>query len=258
MVGSSALNDIPRTAGVGGRSPASACPCATRNWLRSRTSSARPWVPSSIRSALGYAGRASVASLTAVPIPGPTRIVLRHRAICAESCPPASRRSRVVTMWQPATTTRLSISRPDAVLVVQPCGRRTSEVTASPSVSSAPSRCSRAIIASVSAPLPPTARPGGRVCMRAANPTIGAVPGSDIGGPDCAPNHARAALSRSLENISSSRESPVARNSRESMLPPSGAPRPQKDRSSFGPVGGPPKARMVRSLRGPQTETKVR
>ena len=30
---------------------------------------------------------------------------------------------------------------------------------------------------------PPTARPGGKTCMRAAKPTIGAVPGSDIAGP---------------------------------------------------------------------------
>ncbi|SLJ72934.1 Uncharacterised protein [Mycobacteroides abscessus subsp. abscessus] len=122
----------------------------------------------------------------------------------------------------------------------------------------APSARNRATNASVSAPLPPTARPGGSVCMSAANPTIGAVPGSDIGGPDCAPNQASAAFSRSSRNQLSSKASPDCRNSRESALPPAPVSSPQNERSRCGGRGGAPNARMTRALRGPHTPTKRR
>ena len=80
---------------------------------------------------------------------------------------------------------------------------RRSAVTGVPRATVPPSDVRRERSAAVRAPLPPTARPGGSVCMRAAKPTIGAVPGSLMAGPDCAPNQARAALRRSSSKYSS-------------------------------------------------------
>ena len=89
--------------------------------------------------------------------------------------------------------------------------------------------------------------------MRAAKPTIGAVPGSDIAGPDWAPNHASAALSASLSKYSSSSASPGARNCRDSSLLPRAVARPPNAPIRFDPVGGAENAFMTCRLRSDQT-----
>ncbi len=193
-----------------------------------------------------------------MPMPGPTSICRRHEAVVAASKPPASSRSRVVSTWHPAITVRARTSSPPAVRTDHPSPRRLTDVTASPRVTVPPSASILVARATESAPLPPTARPGGVVCINVLNATIGAVPGSDIGGPDCAPNHARAALSRSLSNQRSSSASPDARNSRESAAGPSFASIPQNEEKKARPVGGAPKERITRALRGPHTATKRR
>jgi hypothetical protein len=93
---------------------------------------------------------------------------------------------------------------------------------------------------------------------------MAAVPGSDIGGPDCAPNQASAALSRSLVNQRSSRASPEPRKSTASSppgvlgAPPDGAPSGQNDRTSDAGPGRAPKALTTARLRGPHTPTNRR
>ena len=87
---------------------------------------------------------------------------------------------------------------------------------------------------------------------------MAAVPGSDIGGPLCAPNQASAALSRSLANQRSSRASPEPRKSTARSAPevrglpvPRGAQRPERpdqprragcppERGDDGPAARPP------------------
>ena len=124
----------------------------------------------------------------------------------------------MVSTWQPAITVRARISRPAAVRIVQPspcAGDRGDRVA---------ERDRRRRRRAAARREPRSARrcrrPRGRaaaVCMSAANPTIGAVPGSDIGGPDCAPNQASAALRRSSSKYSSSSASPEPRNCRDSV-----------------------------------------
>src|SRR4051794_10444903 len=100
--------------------------------------------------------------------------------------------------------------------------------------------------------------------MSATQPTIAAVPGSDIGGPDCAPNQASAALSRSLPNQRSSSASPDPRKSTASSppgvlgRPPDGAPRGQNERIRAPGLGRAPKADTTALLRGPHTATNRR
>jgi hypothetical protein len=93
---------------------------------------------------------------------------------------------------------------------------------------------------------------------------MAAVPGSDIAGPDCAPNQASAALSRSLVNQRSSRVSPEPRKSTASSppgvrgCPPDGAPIGQKERIRPAAPGRRPNAATTARLRGPQTSTNRR
>ena len=93
---------------------------------------------------------------------------------------------------------------------------------------------------------------------------MAAVPASDIAGPDCAPNQARAALSRSLVNQRSSRASPEPRKSTASSppgvrgRPPEGAPMGQNDRISPAAPGRRPNAATTARLRGPHTATNRR
>jgi hypothetical protein len=116
----------------------------------------------------------------------------------------------------------------------------------------------------VSPPEPPTGCPGGTSCRSATHPTIEAVPGSDIGGPDWAPNQARAALSRSLPNQRSSRAFPEPRKSTARSppgvrgCPSDGAPSGQNDRIRPAGFGRRAKEAATARLRGPHTPTKRR
>ena len=127
-----------------------------------------------------------------------------------------------------------------------PSSSTSSRAAPSPSTTRPPSASSRRRSAAVSPPEPPTGWPGGTSCSSATQPTMAAVPGSDIGGPDWAPNQASAALSRSLPNQRSSRASPEPRKSTASSPPgvrggPSpGAPSGQNERIS--PAGAGPAA----------------
>ena len=93
---------------------------------------------------------------------------------------------------------------------------------------------------------------------------MAAVPGSDIGGPDWAPNQASAALSRSLPNQRSSRASPEPRKSTARSPPdvrgrPSdGAPSGQNERISPAGFGRRPKEAATARLRGAHTSTNRR
>ena len=171
----------------------------------------------------------------------------------------------MASTWQAATTTGARSSRPDAVRT--PATRpssTSSRSAASPSETRPPSASSRRRSAAVSPPEPPTGWPGGTSCSSATQPTIDAVPGSLIGGPDWAPNHASAAFSRSLLNQRSSSASPEPRKStarsppgvrgRPSRAEPSG----QNARTSRPGLGGPAKEATTARLRGPHSATKRR
>ena len=93
---------------------------------------------------------------------------------------------------------------------------------------------------------------------------MAAVPGSDIGGPDWAPNQASAAFSRSLPNQRSRRASPDPRKSTARSAPgvrgcpPDGAPIGQKERTRPAGVGRRPKDAATARLRGAHTATNRR
>ena len=108
------------------------------------------------------------------------------------------------------------------------------------------------------------ARPGGMVCIAAQKPTIGALPGSFIGGPDCAPNQASAALRCSDSNQLSSNAFPDIRNSWDRPMPAVPPPpgirpvSPQKARPRAIGEGEEVNADIIASDLGPHTATKRR
>ena len=121
-----------------------------------------------------------------------------------------------------------------------------------------PSRRSRSASAVVSAPLPPTARPGARRCISMFQPTRSAVATSCPGGPDCAPSQASAVFRRSSVKCSSSSWSAGCRNCRDISSPPTSAalPAPQRCRPSRPAVGTSWKASNTAALRADQSRAK--
>ncbi len=245
------------TGGRAGGRPASWSPKASASMARSGASRPRPLCTS--WGASGYRGRSRAATRRATPIPLPTRTARRRSCSGAGSAGPS--RSSAVNTWQAATTRRVRMCSPELVTTAATWPSFTSMARApSPRRSCPPVARSRATRASLSAPEPPTGRPGGCSCIIALHPRCPAVPGSDIGGPDCAPIQASALASRSSANVSSSTASPGERNWRPISMPLASRclPARQAARPSRPGVGGALNASIIGRIRCAQSVTNPR